>query len=173
MKPKWTDLGAPPSQDDPGFSAWVEAFNAEADAWISECKALEETREEDIKTRAFIALVERARLAQARLHEEESQCEVDIGPPTKIDACEALINTIWECISNLRKADSIYRIAWYKHLCDINFKQLTIFSGLVPGVYYSLLNEEVKEAYQAARMTFNELDAMHTAYWLANQQENF
>lgn len=151
MNEKWTELGDLPATDDPGYEAWIDAFNAEADAWLSDCKK----QDEDDKTKAFLALVSKVSEAYQDHYDVGGSTTAFIGPLEKKAACEYLVRDLWFVIDRLRQSDLVYDIAWYKRLADHYYCALSNFTDVVPQLYYPLIAEEIQEAFGIAYKTLN------------------
>lgn len=141
MTIKWTDLGPPPEPGDPGLPAWVNAFNAEADAWIAECEA----REEEAKRRIsheFLQIANRHLNHIDAILGANKHC---LFPQNKKVACEIAISDIWQAIDQLR-GSRIYDIERFSRRCYLRLERLKSFLDIVPEPYFRLLVDEIEEA---------------------------
>lgn len=151
---KWnrTEQQQFPPSEGPGYQAWIEAFNAEADEWIASCRA----QDEDDQNLSFIALVSRASEAMERFHGQCIGIGEPVGPPKKNTACERLIVDLWYVIERLRYAETIYSIAWYKRKSEQYYRLLENFSDLVPAAYLILLRDEIQDSLGRALRAFDQ-----------------
>lgn len=141
MKQKWTELGPPPEPGDPGLPAWVNAFNAEADAWIAECEAREEESKRRISDE-FLQIANKHLSCINAITSGTTQC---LFPQNKKVSCEIAISDIWQAIVQLRVA-RIYEIERYSRRCYLRLERLNIFKDIVPEPYFRLLVDEIEEA---------------------------